>query len=105
LEERFNFHAPERTTEEFLRELAGTKLLLPDQKDSLGNFLASCDLVKFAKYEPGEKELRELHSSAMRLVEETEPQPLGDAASSPAKAEPPSMPASASPPPLPKSQL
>src|SRR5882757_8408460 len=30
LEERFNFHAPERTTEEFLRELGGTKKLLPD---------------------------------------------------------------------------
>jgi hypothetical protein len=105
LEERFNFHAPERTTEEFLRELAGTKLLLPDQKDSLGNFLASCDLVKFAKYEPGEKELRELHSSAMRLVEETEPQPRGDAASSPAKTEPPALPESASTPPLTKSKL
>jgi hypothetical protein len=76
LEERFDFHAPERTTEEFLRELVGTKLLLPDQKESLGNFLASCDLVKFAKYEPGEKELLELHGSALRLVEETEPQPL-----------------------------
>jgi hypothetical protein len=73
LEERFEFRAPERTTEEFLRELAGTKLLLPEQKESLGGFLASCDLVKFAKYEPGEKELRELHASALRLVEETEP--------------------------------
>ncbi len=75
LEERFDFHAPERTTEEFLRELAGTKLLMPEQKESLGGFLASCDLVKFAKYEPGENELRELHASALRLVEETEPQP------------------------------
>jgi hypothetical protein len=74
LEERFDFHAPERTTEEFLRELAGTKLLMPEQKESLGGFLASCDLVKFAKYEPGEKELRELHASALRLVEETEPE-------------------------------
>jgi len=75
LEERFDFHAPERTTEEFLRELAGTKLLQPEQKESLGGFLASCDLVKFAKYEPGEKELRALHGSAVKLVEETEPQP------------------------------
>lgn len=79
LEERFDFHAPERTTEEFLRELAGTKLLLPEQKESLGNFLASCDLVKFAKYEPGENELRELHHSAVRLVEETEPPETGSA--------------------------
>jgi hypothetical protein len=78
LEERFDFRAPERTTEEFLRELGGTKLLLPEQKESLGGFLASCDLVKFAKYEPGENELRELHSSALRLVEETEPQPISN---------------------------
>ena len=82
LEERFNFRAPERTTEEFLRELAGTKLLLPEQKESLGGFLASCDLVKFAKYEPRENELRELHSSALRLVEETELPPEAPAADS-----------------------
>lgn len=73
LEERFAFHAPERTTEEFLRELSATDLLTADQKESLGRFLENCDLVKFAKYEPGENELRELHASAVRLVEETEP--------------------------------
>jgi hypothetical protein len=73
LEERFQFRAPERTTEEFLRELGGTKLLLPEQKESLGDFLESCDLVKFAKYEPGENELRGLHGSALRLIDETEP--------------------------------
>ena len=77
LEERFDFRAPERTTEEFLRELGDTDLLLPEQKDSLGNFLASCDLVKFAKYEPREPELRELHHSALKLVEETEPADSG----------------------------
>jgi hypothetical protein len=73
LEEQFQFHAPERTTEEFLYELKGTNLLTPDQKESLGEFLERCDLVKFAKYEPGEPELRDLHASALRLVEETEP--------------------------------
>lgn len=75
LEERFNFHAPERTTEEFLHELQRTDRLTREQKESLSQFLAGCDLVKFAKYEPGETELRELHSSAVRLVEETEPTP------------------------------
>jgi len=74
LEERFNFHAPERTTEEFLRELSATELLAKQQKESLGRFLESCDLVKFAKYEPGETELRELYGSATRLVDETAPQ-------------------------------
>jgi hypothetical protein len=73
LEERFDFHAPERTTEEFLHELKSTSLLLPDQKASLSEFLKRCDLVKFARYEPREPELRDLHASALRLVEETEP--------------------------------
>jgi len=76
LEERFDFRAPERTTEEFLHELQGTDLLLPDQKDSLREFLNRCDLVKFAKYEPGEQECCDLHGAALRLVEETEPQPI-----------------------------
>lgn len=76
LEERFEFHAPERTTEEFLYELQGTNLLLADQKESLSEFLKRCDLVKFAKYEPREAELRDLHESAVRLVEETEPTPV-----------------------------
>jgi hypothetical protein len=75
LEEQFDFRAPERTTEEFLHELQATDLLSSEQKESLGNFLESCDLVKFAKYEPREPELRELHGSAVRLIEETEPKP------------------------------
>jgi hypothetical protein len=73
LEERFTFHAPERTTEEFLYELQATTLLTPAQKTSLEDFLTNCDLVKFAKYEPGEAELRDLHGSALRLVDETVP--------------------------------
>lgn len=76
LEERFTFHAPERTTEEFLYELQATSLLLPEQKQSLGEFLSVCDMVKFAKYEPGPPELHALHDSAVRLVDETEPQPV-----------------------------
>ena len=73
LEERFDFHAPDRTTEEFLYELRGTNLLTTEQKLSLGDFLANCDLIKFAKYEPTETELRALHAAALKLVNETEP--------------------------------
>jgi len=79
LEERFTFRAPERTTEEFLSELRQTNLLTGEQKDSLGEFLKRCDLVKFARYEPGEPELHDLHDSALRLVEETEPDPAIEA--------------------------
>jgi len=73
LEERFNFHAPDRTTEEFLLELQGTNLLTTEQKLSLGDFLEHCDLIKFAKYEPTETELRTLHAAALKLANETEP--------------------------------
>jgi hypothetical protein len=76
LEQRFDFHAPDRTTEEFLYELQASSLLTPEQKQSLAEFLASCDLIKFAKYEPMETELRALHASALRLVNETEPRVL-----------------------------
>ena len=77
LEERFDFHAPDRTTEEFLYELQGTDLLTVEQKQSLADFLASCDLIKFARYEPTETELRALHAAALRLVNETEPRWAG----------------------------
>lgn len=76
LEERFDLHAPERTTEEFLYELQSSRLLNEDQKRSLGEFLSRCDLVKFAKYEPTQTELEDLHNAAMRIIEETEPRPV-----------------------------
>jgi hypothetical protein len=82
LEERFTFRAPERTTEEFLYELQGTNLLTSEQKASLADFLSQCDLVKFAKYEPTETELRNLHEAALRLVNETEPREFAQLAAS-----------------------
>lgn len=72
LEERFNFRAPERTTEEFVAELRATALLNPEQKKILGEFLAHCDMVKFARHEPGRPELMDLHRAALRLIQETE---------------------------------
>ncbi len=76
LEERFTLRAPERTTEEFLIELRNSKHLTLDQKLSLGEFLQSCDLVKFARHEPTETTLRQLHDSALRLVDETQFEPI-----------------------------
>ena len=72
LEERFRFHAPERTTEEFLIELQNTNILTVQQKQSLTDFLLSCDLVKFARHEPTEAALRDLYDCALRLVDETQ---------------------------------
>lgn len=72
LEERFQLRAPERTTEEFLRDLQSTRELTEGQKRSLGEFLEQCDLVKFARVEPPETVLRELAEAALRLVHETQ---------------------------------
>lgn len=72
LEEQFDLHAPERTTEEFLDEVQSSPLLDAGQKALLADFLTRCDLVKFARYEPAERELRDLHAAALRLVIETE---------------------------------
>jgi hypothetical protein len=79
LEERFSLRAPERTTEEFLVELRTSPHLTPDQKQSLGAFLESCDLVKFARFEPTETVLRQLHDAALRLVDETQFDPINAA--------------------------
>lgn len=72
LEQQFKLHAPERTTDEFLAELQDSSLLGLDQKRRLADFLMRCDLVKFARYEPGEPELRDLYDAAVRLVEESQ---------------------------------
>jgi hypothetical protein len=79
LEDRFQLRAPERTTEEFLLELQTSIALNREQKQSLADFLQSCDLVKFARFEPTETALRELHDSALRLVDETQFDPLSAA--------------------------
>jgi hypothetical protein len=71
LEERFNLHAPDRTTEEFLNELREGSQLNEEHKALLENFLTKCDLVKFARDEPTETELRGLLDAALRLIDET----------------------------------
>ncbi len=52
IEDRFDLHAPERTTEEFLAELRFTEVLAAADKQVLEEFLTHCDLVKFAKHDP-----------------------------------------------------
>jgi len=98
LEERFNLRAPERTTEEFLIELRTSPHLTRDQKQSLGAFLESCDLVKFARFEPTEQALRELHDSALRLVDETQFEVVAVPIIQPPAQAPPPLPPAAPPP-------
>jgi hypothetical protein len=71
LEERFGMHAPERTTEEFLVELESDARLSPEQRGRLREFLAQCDLVKFARMMPPEAVHARTLETAEQLVEAT----------------------------------
>ncbi|MDP8214209.1 MAG: BatD family protein [Candidatus Euphemobacter frigidus] len=71
LENRFGLRAPERTTEEFLNDMASTDYLSIRQQDLVGDFLAECDQVKFARYGPTEKQIEDVYEAAIRLVDET----------------------------------
>lgn len=52
IERTAGVHAPEQTTEEFLREISHHPAFTATQRDRLANFLESADLVKFAGYQP-----------------------------------------------------
>jgi hypothetical protein len=65
VEERFGIRAPERTTEEFLRELEGGDALARRHRAELERFLSQCDLVKFAAHQPPDAE----HEGALARAE------------------------------------
>jgi hypothetical protein len=71
VEARFGLHAPERTTEEFLRELEGGDVLVRDQRTELERFLSQCDLVKFAAVVPTDADHLATFALAEAFVERT----------------------------------
>ena len=73
LEQRFALRAPERTTEEFLRDLELGSALAREHKGELGQFLSQCDLVKFAAYVPSEHDHLATFAIAEAFVERTRP--------------------------------
>ena len=75
LEGRFSLHAPDRTTEEFLREAADTSLLSPEHQQLTRSFLEQCDLVKFARFEPDRLSMTNGFEAARDLVLETRKTP------------------------------
>jgi len=56
LEERLRIRAPELTTEEFLQSARHHQELDEHVRELLSQFLATCDRVKFAAYQPSEEE-------------------------------------------------
>ncbi len=73
LERRFGLMAPERTTEEFLREARSSSVLADEHKTLLRGFLSAADMVKFALHEPSVSESDGALAAARGFVEETAP--------------------------------
>ncbi len=75
IEGRFQVHAPERTTPEFLAEISGKGYFSPDQEVFLARFLRLCDRVKFAQFRPDIEAMTLSFGEVERFVEETIPRP------------------------------
>lgn len=71
LQNRFDIHAPEQTTEEFIRSTYEEKLLKEEHSALLGHFLEQSDLVKFARFQPDEDVMHAALSSGKAFVEES----------------------------------
>jgi hypothetical protein len=71
IENRFQLHAPERTTEEFLDELRRDATLAPPHKQLLEVFLTHCDLVKFAEVVPSPEQIQETFDRCKAFIEQT----------------------------------
>jgi hypothetical protein len=78
LSQRFQTTSTRSTTEEFLRRMQSDSATpLAEHRELLSTFLRSCDLVKFARYQPDETELEKVQQSAVRFVTATKPAPVG----------------------------
>ena len=77
LSQRFQTPSTRRTTEEFLRLMqADPAATLADHRDLLREFLQSCDMVKFARYQPTFTELEQVQDRAVSFVTATKPKPV-----------------------------
>jgi len=75
LEQRFDLHAPEQTTEEFIRTSSQSFALTIEHRQLTQSFLEQSDLVKFARHAPGQEDMQAAWAAAERLVRETIPPP------------------------------
>jgi len=78
IEHRFGLHAPEETTDEFLEEIARNGFFDLRQRTLLMDFLAHCDLVKFARYGPTADEIQQAFAAATTFIDETKEEPAAN---------------------------
>lgn len=74
IENRFGLKAPEQTTEEFLTGLERDSEFPAEYKPLLKDFLRHCDLVKFARFEPGTEDIQKSFDSCKAFIKGTEEQ-------------------------------
>lgn len=68
IERKTGIHAPEQTTEEFLRDPATQRTFPFERAERLANFLEAADMVKYAAVKPGERELSESVDRAREFI-------------------------------------
>jgi hypothetical protein len=68
IEDRLQIRAPELTTEEFLTSASGHSHLEAEVRTGLTEFLAACDQVKFAAYQPSSDESQTTLALAEQLL-------------------------------------
>lgn len=73
IEGRYAIAAPDRTTQEFLREASTHRDLAGERANELGRFLRSADMVKFAAARPSEVACSAAMQDMRRFVEQTAP--------------------------------
>jgi hypothetical protein len=78
IEDRFGLRAPERTTEEFLREARGRPALGTRDVELLERFLGHCDMVKFAKLEVVREQAESSMETVRGFVDRTTPEAAGE---------------------------
>lgn len=71
LENRFFLKAPEQTTEEFLESVIHSDSLEEKYISLLKEYLNHCDLVKYAKFDPGKSQSKKLIETTRQFIEET----------------------------------
>lgn len=71
IENRFGVNAPDQTTEEFLTGMDFRNIIEPSHKPLLRNFLAQCDLVKFAEHRPGKEDIEESFNKCRHFINQT----------------------------------
>lgn len=72
IETRYGIFSMDRTTWELFQEMK-SKRIERQHVDRINNFLEDCDMVKFAKYIPDQKEIGEIYKRAEEIIDITTP--------------------------------